>query len=98
MKIKYLRLSKNERKKVKNEFYSTNKGSIIRKNLNNARICAILCLIYATYILIEHFIKDNSVSNIVLSITVFIFGIGMLIYAHKIYLKSVNEYVVKNKK
>lgn len=99
MKVKYLRLSKDEKIKEKEAFYQTKKGIIVRKNLRNGRICAILCLFYALYLFIDYWIlKNGNISNIIYAILLIIFGIGSLIFAHHIFIKSINNYVTSDKK
>ena len=97
MKIKYLRLSKDEKKKINKEFLETNKGKNINKNLRNARICAILCFVYSIYLIIEYFVKKTTIFDIISAVVIVLFGIFSIIYAHKIFVKSVNDYLINKK-
>ena len=97
MKIKYLRLSKDDKKRARCEFNKTPKGIAVRKNLRNALLCALLSIIYAGYLLWDYFNKNKILTNVVMSVTLIIFAIISFIMVYKIYLKSVNQYVVDNK-
>ena len=97
MKIKYLRLSKDEKKNIKKDFLETKKGSIINKHLRNSKICAILCFAYAIFLIVEYIIEKNSIFNIISALLLIAFGIFCFIYSHRIFVKSVNDYLVNKK-
>lgn len=98
MKIKYLRLSKKEQADVKDSFYKTQKGIVVQKNLKVAKICAILCIIYSIYLVFDYLLNKGSITDLLFAIAIFIFGLAGILYAHRIFLKAVNEYVIKSKK
>ncbi len=98
MKVKYLRLSKLDKKKAQKLFYETDKGIIIRKNLRNANICSILSILYIIYLLWEYIFKNRLFINLFLAITLTIFVITSFIVSRKIFVKAINQYVIDNKK
>ncbi|MBR4230925.1 MAG: hypothetical protein IKR74_02050 [Bacilli bacterium] len=97
MKVKYLKLSKEERKKIKQEYLATKKGTTITNNLKIARICALLCICYSAYLFINNIIREVSIPDIVTAVGVLSFGIFSIIYAHKIFIKSINDYLIGKK-
>lgn len=98
MKVKYLRLSKEERKKIKKEFYETNLGMYVKKKLTSALICSIFCLIMALYLIIDAFVRDLSLMEKVYGFFILIVGIILIITYRKISVKKINEYLTKKKK
>lgn len=98
MKIKYLRLSKEERKKINIKYFNTEKGKYIKKNLQNSLICGILCIFYGIYMLIDSILNKITFLNMFYSISIIVFGIILVIVTHIIKIKKLNNYVVKNKK
>ena len=97
MKVKYLRLKKEERKAVKSEFLSTAKGEVISKNLKSARICGILCILYSIFLITSYIIKKSSIFDLVSAIAMIIFAIFTFVYANHIILKGVNNYLINKK-
>lgn len=97
MKVKYLRLSAKERKKVKEKYYNTENGKYVKKKLLSALVCAILCVIGAIYLILDAFINDLLLIEKIYGFMILIFGIILLIAHHKIFIKKINEYVIKNK-
>lgn len=98
MKVKYLRLSKEERKKVNNKYFNTEKGKYIKKKLQISFICGVLCIMYGIYLLIDSILSKITFLNMFYSISIIVFGIILVIATHIIKIKKLNNYVVKNKK
>ena len=97
MKVKYLRLNKKERKEAKNKFYQTETGKYVKKKLTSSLICALLCLILAIYCIVDAFINNLSLFDKIYGIIILGIGIALLVAHRKIFIKKVNEYVIKNK-
>lgn len=97
MKVKYLRLSKKERKEVKARYYDTNTGKYIKKKLTSALLCAIFCIICSIYLILDAFINDLTILDKIYGFMILIIGIALLIAQRKIFIKKINEYVIKHK-
>lgn len=93
-KLKYYSLTKDEKNKLKLEFYQTNFGNSINKRLNRLFLTGILGLIFGTYLLID----NNNIWDIVSGIITLIASIIFLIGSHKVRIKKINDYLVKKKK
>lgn len=98
MKVKYLRLSKEERKKVNNKYFNTEKGKYIKKKIQISFICGVLCIMYGIYLLIDSILNKITFLNMFYSISIIVFGIILVFATHIIKIKKLNNYVVKNKK
>lgn len=96
MKKEYSNLSKDEKLKIRKEFYATKKGQAICKHLKNAKIYALLAILYAFYLIIDFIIKKSAFYDLIIAIFVLIFGIGSIIYAHHIKIKKINELISSN--
>ncbi|MBE6148616.1 MAG: hypothetical protein E7167_03905 [Firmicutes bacterium] len=97
MKVKYLRLNTKERKKVKEKYYKSETGRYVKKKLLSALICAILCIVGSIYLIVDAFINDLSIIEKIYGFVILIIGIILLIAHRKIFIKKINEYVVKTK-
>ena len=97
MKIKYLRLSREEKKLVKQNFYKTNAGKNVKKHLTNALVCSIFCIGISIYIIVDAFIQNVSFWNKIYGFFILGFGIAGIVAYHKIFFKKINEYVIKSK-
>ena len=98
LKIKYLRLSKDERKQKKKEYFNTEKGKYVKTKIQNSLICAIICIIFSIYIIIDNILNKMTFLNMFYGISILIIGIILIIAGHIIKIKKINNYVVKNKK
>ena len=97
MRVKYQRLNKEERKKYRDDYYKTAVGKKVRKNLNHALICSILCFIFSIYLIYEAFFLDNSIINKIYGLSLLAFSIIGFILYYRLRIKKINEYVVKLK-
>lgn len=98
MKIKYNRLSKENKIKYKKEYYQTNEGKYVKRKLLSALVCGILCLIISIYLLIDAYISHLGIWQYIYGSCVFVFGIMFIIFYFKILITKLNIYVIKNKK
>ena len=95
LKVKYLRLDKDKRKKVKQKYYETSLGKYVKKKLISSFICGILCISIGIYLLIST--KNPKFIDYFYNVIILLIGIGFLIAIRKIEIKKINEYVIKNK-
>lgn len=97
MKIKYLRLTKKERKEVKQNFYQTKQGIYLKKKLNMVIFSAISLILISIYLIIEAFIKDISIMQYIYAFTILFFGVIFLTSYFKIKITKLNDYITKPK-
>ena len=95
-KYKYQRLSNNEKKQAKNDFYQTEQGFELKKRFNRILIYSIILILFGIYLLIEACIKKDSYAQLAYGIILIIFGIGFLISRYYLIIKKVNYYLTKN--
>lgn len=95
MKVKYLRLSKKERKEIKQKYYETETGKYVKKKLNSALICSALCIAASLYIIIDAFINNLSIIEKIYGFVILFIGFCLLIANKRIFIKKINEYVIK---
>ena len=53
MKNNYQRLSKEEKKKISDEYFSTKIGKYVKRKLTSAFICGIFCIIISIFLIIK---------------------------------------------
>lgn len=96
MKCKYRRMTKEEKKKIRINYYKTSNGIEMKKRLQRIFICGILLIMYS-FIEIYEYIFINTHTYILLSIILFfISGIIFLVGFIRIRLKVLNQYAIKN--
>lgn len=99
MKIKYLRLSKKERKEARERYFATESGARNKKRINVSLICSILCMLFSVYLIIDAFIgKQNTVWDKIYGFSILIIGFGMFLFYFKLRTRLVNDYLTKKKK
>lgn len=92
-RLKYYSLSKDEKNKLKEDFYKTDLGNNIKIRLNRVFIYGIMGLSFS----ILFFFTDKTLIFRILSIGLFIISIIFIISSFKIRIKKLNEYLVKKK-
>lgn len=97
LKNKYQRLSPKEKKEARLKFYETSYGKQIKPRFNRLLIVSVILFFYATYLLIDAFIKNSSIWNYIASIIIYIFFLVFFIGRHKIIVRDVNNYLIKKK-
>ena len=98
MKIKYLRMSKEEQKKARQKYFATETGKYVNKKLKAALTCAILLLLISIYNIYDAFFITKSLFDQVYAIFILLIGFTLIIVYHKIMIKKINQYVTRNKK
>ena len=96
-KYKYQRLSKDEKKEAKNNFYQTEQGIELKKIFNRILIYSIILILFGIYLLVEAYIKKDSYAQYVYGSILILFGIGFLISRGHVMMKKVNEFITKPK-
>lgn len=94
LKLKYYSLTKEEKKKLKEEFYMTEFGQVINSRLNRLLYTGIMGLIFSLYLLLFNSNKVDTIIGIVLVIASVTFIIG----SFKIRTQKINNYLVSKKK
>lgn len=97
-RYKYQKLTKEEKKKAKVEFYQTTQGIELKARFKRIIIYSIILLIFGLYLLIEAIIKDNSYAQYIYASILIIFSIGFIILKYYIEMIKVNDYLTKPKK
>ena len=93
-KLKYYSLNKEEKKKLKEDFYNTEFGKSIKLRLNRLFITGILGILFSVYLFITSENKWNTIYAIILVLASLIFIWG----SFSVRAKKLNEYLVKKKK
>lgn len=97
-KYKYQRLTKEEKKKAREEFYETEYGKSLKQRFNRIIIYSIVLILFGIYLLIEACIKKDSYAEYIYSSIIIIFGISFMISKFRIEMVKVNDYITKPKK
>lgn len=94
-KYKYQTLTKEEKRKAKNDFYQTDNGKNLKKRFDRLFLYSILLTMFAIYIVISAIINDDEFYNYIYGISLFVMAIIFLIGRYKIYLENINNFIVK---
>lgn len=96
MKIKYKRLTKEEKKQVIAEYKKTDKGKVMYTRLTRLFIIGILGIIYAIWYFIYDYLNyDLTISDLLVIIPLFLISFFFIIMACKLRIKNLNNYVIK---
>lgn len=97
-KYKYQRLTKEEKKKAKSDFYETEYGKSLKQRFKRILIYSTILILFGIYLLIEACIKKDSYAEYIYSSIIIIFGIFFMISKFRIEMIKVNDYLTKSKK
>lgn len=97
-KYKYQRLTKSEKKAAKKAFYETNMGKELKSRFKRIMVYSIILIIFGIWLLIEAYMKKDSVAQYIYSIILIISGIIFIIARYLILRKKVNDYITKTPK
>ena len=98
LKNKFQRLEKKEKKKAIENYYKTDVGKANKSRFLRLLIIGIACFLYSTYLIVDAIVNDGNIWYYIMAGFVIAFGLVFLIGRHKIMVKSVNNYLIKNKK
>ncbi len=93
-KLKYYSLNKEEKYKLKNNFYATQYGNELRARLNRLLIIGIMGILFSIYLFIFNTTKWDIVTGIILLLASFTF----IIASFKIRINKLNDYLIKQSK
>lgn len=97
MKNKYQRMTKEEKKKIKNRYYKTEQGKQQKNRLIRLFICGILGTLFAIYIVIDAYLKRTiNIWTWIGSIILLLFSITFIVSSIHLRGKCLNLYAVKN--
>lgn len=97
-KYKYQRLSKEEKKDAKLKFYQTELGIELKSKFKRILIYSIILILFGIYLIIEAYIKKDSIAQYIYGSIVTLFGIAFLISRSYIIMKKVNDFITKPKR
>ena len=96
MKIKYKRMSKNEKKELIKDYRATDKGKNMYIRLIRLTIIGIIGIIYSIcYFSYEYLNNSLSLSDYLLTIPLFLASIFFILMAYKLRIKVLNNYAIK---
>lgn len=98
MNYKYDRLTKEEKRKAKEEFFNTERGKSLKIRFNRIFIYGIILFVFGIILLVEAIIKKDSVAQIIYGSILILFGISFIIGRFIILRKQVNDFITKKKK
>ena len=98
MKVYYLRLPKDEQKKIKSNFYQTEKGKRLVKYSNISFVMCILLIIYSIYLSIDTYINHKTPLYYYYSILLIIIAIILIISIRNTRIKAINNSITIDKK
>ena len=94
LRLKYYSLTKEEKYKLKTDFYNTEYGKSLMKRLNRLLLTGILGILFSIYLLVWPSNKWDIVTSIILIIASIIFIIG----SYKVRINKINTYLTTKKK
>ncbi|MDE6284136.1 MAG: hypothetical protein K2M17_00095 [Bacilli bacterium] len=97
LKNKYQRLSKEEKKKAREDFFTTDLGKSLKFRFNRLLVVSVLLMLYSAYIIIDTFLNNGSLFGYSAGILVFIFALVFLIGRHKLIIEKTNNYLIIKK-
>ena len=92
-RLKIYSLSKEERNKLKEEFYNTDIGKDLKLRLTRLLIIGILGILFSIYM----FISNTSIFDIIIGIILLIASIIFIIASFRLRITKLNDYLVKKK-
>ena len=97
-KYKYQRLSKEEKKEAKLQFYQTEQGMELKSRFRRILIYSIILVLFGIYLIVEAYVKKDSIAQYIYGSIVTFFGIAFLISRAYVMMKKVNDFITKPKK
>ena len=94
LRLKYYSLSKDEKIKLKENFYKTEYGKTLKNRLDRVFITGILGIIFSIILFIFNTTKWDIVTGVILLFTSIVF----IISSHKVRINKINTYLTKKKK
>ena len=99
MKNKYQRMNKEEKKKLKEKYFSTEDGKNMYNRLIRLIITGIIGILFGLYLIYSNYTNDgNNIWQYIISGVLIIASIIFIIGSIKIRIKVLNKYAIKNSK
>lgn len=99
MKNKYQRMSKEEKLKVKEKYYATEDGKIMRNRLTRLLIIGIMGIFFGIYLIYSNITEDgNNIWQYIISGVLLIASLVYIISSIKLRIKVLNKFAIKNSK
>ncbi len=93
-KLKYYSLTKEEKQKLKEEFYQTEFGQMLKKRLDRVFIIGIMSLVFGIFLILT----KNNIWDLISGISLLIAAVVFLIGSFKVRIDKLNLYYAKTKK
>ena len=94
MKLKYYYLTKEEKRKLKEEYYNTEVGSNVKIRLIRVLFYGIIGIIYSIYL----FFSEEYLTFKILASGLFILSLIFIVGSFKVKIDKLNAYLVKKNK
>lgn len=94
LKLKYYSLTKDEKKKLKQDFYNTEIGKVVKFRLTRLLITGIVGIVFSLYLFINPANKWDIISGIILTLI----SLGFVIASFKVRIDKLNDYLISKKK
>lgn len=99
MKNKYQRMTKEEKKQIKEKYYATEDGKIMKNRLVRLFIIGVMGIVFSGYLVYSNITKDgNSIWQYLTAGILLIFSIVYIISSFKLRVKVLNKFAIKNSK
>ena len=96
MRIKYYRLSKDERRKYRNKVYSSSKGKRLVKYTNITITISLMLFVIGIYYIFDNAFNNNNYLYYIYAAMIILVSIIMMISAYRLRIKTINDYIIKN--
>ncbi len=93
-RLKYYSLNKDEKKELKDKFYETDTGKVVKFHLNRLLITGIFGLIFGIILIII----NKSIWEIVLGVSLIGISLFFIISSFWVRINKINDYLVKTYK
>ncbi len=93
MKNKYQRMTKDEKKKLINDYKKTEKGNYLLKKLRNLIVIGVLSYFYAIYLIIT----SENIWNYISAGMLLLAGCIFIVASIKLRIKNLNKFAIKKK-
>jgi len=99
MKNKYQRMSKQEKKELKETYYKTEEGKSMYNRLTRLLITGSMGILFSIYLIYTNYSKDgNNIWEYLVAAILLIASIIYIISSIKIKIKVLNKFAIKNTK
>ena len=97
MKNKYQRMSKDEKKKLKQKFIQTEYGKNLLHRLNRLLIIGLIGIVFAIFEFVISFLNKDDIFDFISAVLLLVISIIFIISSIKTKTKQLNNYALKQK-